>query len=340
MFDVVGNHVGNVGYDYSSINPFNSATYYHDCNGCPSSCNIENYQNQPEVEHCRLAGLPDLNQSNSDVNNKLKSWIANLVSTYSVDGLRIDTVPEVEKSFWSGFQSSAGVFCMGEVYDGRVDYVAGYQGYIDSVLSYPMFFTLRGVFQSKNSMYNIESELNTYAKYFKDLSVLGNFMDNHDQTRFLNGQSDYWLYKNALVYTIMAQGIPIIYYGTEQGYAGGADPNNREPLWTSGYSTSSDLYTYIKTVINYKKTAKIYNESQVQRYADNNFYAFTRGTTLVALTNGGTNQASITRTITYHPYTDGTKLCNLFYPTDCITVTSGKFDVVLLHGEAKIFYPV
>ncbi|KAH3766637.1 acidstable alpha-amylase [Pelomyxa schiedti] len=340
MFDVVGNHVGNVGYDYSSINPFSTSTYYHDCSGCPSSCNIEDYSNQNQVEHCRLAGLPDLDQSNSYVNSTLNSWIKNLVSTYGADGIRIDTVPEVSKSFWTGFQESAGVFGIGEVYDGRVDYVAGYQGYVDSVLSYPMFFTLRGVFQSKNSMYNIESELNSYAQYFSDMSILGNFIDNHDQARFLNGQSDYWMYKNALVYILMSQGIPIVYYGTEQGYSGGSDPNNREPLWTSGYSTTSDLYTFLQTVITYRKSAKVWTQSQVQRYADNNFYAFTRGTTFVALTNGGTNQASITRTITYQPYADGTKLCNLFYPTDCIYVEDGQFDVVLLHGEPKIFYPV
>lgn len=28
-----------------------------------------------------------------------------------------------------------------------------------------------------------------------------------------------------------AQGIPIVYYGTEQGYSGGNDPANRESLW-------------------------------------------------------------------------------------------------------------
>jgi len=26
-------------------------------------------------------------------------------------------------------------------------------------------------------------------------------------------------------------GIPIIYYGDEQGFNGGADPQNREPIW-------------------------------------------------------------------------------------------------------------
>jgi alpha-amylase len=65
MFGVVANHVGPVGTDYRSIAPFNDSAHYHDCGSpCPSdnSCNIEDWSNQPQVEHCRLSGLPDLNQ--------------------------------------------------------------------------------------------------------------------------------------------------------------------------------------------------------------------------------------------------------------------------------------
>jgi len=85
---------------------------------------------------------------------------------------------------------------------------------MDGVLSYPLFFTLRDVFQNQQSMYKIESTLKDYSSSFKDLSLLGTFIDNHDQTRFLNGHNDQWLYRNAITYDLMATGIPIIYYGT------------------------------------------------------------------------------------------------------------------------------
>lgn len=49
-----------------------------------------------------------------------------------------------------------------------------------------------------------------------------------------------------------------------------------------------------------------------RRYADDTFYAFTRGSTFVALTNGGSKQPQISRNITYHPYSNGQKLCNLY----------------------------
>jgi alpha-amylase len=92
----------------------------------------------------------------------------------------------------------------------------------------------------------------SYKASFADLSVLGTFIDNHDHQRFLNYNNDHVAYKNALTYVITAIGIPIIYYGTEQGFAGGNDPDNREPLWTSGYSTNTDLYTHIKTLVAFR----------------------------------------------------------------------------------------
>lgn len=53
------------------------------------------------------------------------------------------------------------------------------------------------------------------------------------------------LAKNAATFTIMADGIPIIYAGQEQHYKGGSDPNNREATWLSGYNTDSPLYKLI-----------------------------------------------------------------------------------------------
>jgi len=55
MVDVVANHVGPVGTDFSQIYPLNQAEHYH------SDCQISDWNNQAQVENCRLADLPDLN---------------------------------------------------------------------------------------------------------------------------------------------------------------------------------------------------------------------------------------------------------------------------------------
>lgn len=93
MVDIVGNHMGEG--DTSTYTPFNQAWQYHDCAGCPADCNIHNFFTYPEMEHCRLANLPDLNHQQPSVRETLLQWAVDLVANYSIDGLRIDTVPEV-----------------------------------------------------------------------------------------------------------------------------------------------------------------------------------------------------------------------------------------------------
>ena len=50
---------------------------------------------------------------------------------------------------------------------------------------------------------------------FADTSVLGTFIDNHDNPRFLSITYDKALFKSALTFVVFSQGIPIIYYGSE-----------------------------------------------------------------------------------------------------------------------------
>ena len=97
MVDVVANHVAPVEHDYSQIYPFNRPEHYH------ADCDIVNWGDQNQVENCRLARLPDLSQENAYVRQYLKDWIRNLVTKYGFDGIRIDTIPEVPKSFWREF---------------------------------------------------------------------------------------------------------------------------------------------------------------------------------------------------------------------------------------------
>ena len=347
MLDVVGNHMG-YGAPSGSFAPLDQPEMYHDCDSCPQYCNIDDWQDQDQVQLCRLVGLPDLNQSNPYVANVLNTWIKQIVANYSFDGIRIDTVPEVNKPFWGEFKASSGVFAIGEIENGDIGYVSSYQSRtpgtnapgVDGTLSYPLYFTLRNVFQNGQSMSQLHDTLQTYKSAFADTSILGTFADNHDNPRFLSGQQDRKMYEALITFVLMAEGIPIVYYGTEQWLSGTNDPNNREALWNTGYSTDTDMYTLIKLVNTHRSKVGAWKETQVQRYVDDEFYAFTRGNSLVCLTNQGSNKNTL-KTISYHPYAPGTKICNIMYPdnTDCVTV-NGSFQVYLKGGESKIYYPV
>ncbi|KYF66806.1 alpha-amylase [Sorangium cellulosum] len=84
--------------------------------------------------------------------------------------------------------------------------------------------------------------------------TLVNFIDNHDVPRFLYDGAGVSPFKadpeaalrNALLFLFTEDGIPCLYYGTEQGFRGGNDPANREPLWISGYDTQHPLFRWVK----------------------------------------------------------------------------------------------
>eukprot|EP00048_Salpingoeca_helianthica_P017382 m.236946 g.236946 ORF g.236946 m.236946 type:complete len:530 (+) comp20855_c0_seq1:50-1639(+) len=337
MVDVVANHMGNqpgAKDDFSMFTPFNKPEHYH------SYCDIQNWNDQHQVEVCRLAGLPDLAQENQYVSDTLVTWIGNLVKQYGFDGIRIDTIPEVSKDFWAKYVPAATVFAIGEVDNGNTQYNANYQPPLDATLNYPFYWTLRDVFTAGHSMREIHDRVEEEKTGFRDRSVLGLFLDNHDNPRFLNLKNDYTQLKNGLAYVLLAEGIPIVYYGTEQGFAGGNDPANREDLWRSSYNRNHQLYQYISLVLKFRAglPAAYFAAEQIERYVDDQFFAFTRDQVFVATTNIGCC-GSITRHITYHPYHEGTVLVNIFDSRDRLTVHSGAFDVVMTQGAPKIYYP-
>lgn len=82
--------------------------------------------------------LPDLRTEDANVQDTFNDWIARIVSEYSVDGMRIDSVQQVNDDFWPSFQkASGGMHALGEVYNGDPNYVCPYQKYITGLLNYP-----------------------------------------------------------------------------------------------------------------------------------------------------------------------------------------------------------
>jgi alpha-amylase len=82
--------------------------------------------------------LVDLKTEDSAVADVWYKWIGDLVSNYSIDGLRIDTVKHVDKAFWPDFEAAAGVYAVGEVFNGDPTYTCAYQNVLSGVLNYPM----------------------------------------------------------------------------------------------------------------------------------------------------------------------------------------------------------
>ncbi|CDW84776.1 alpha catalytic domain containing protein [Stylonychia lemnae] len=331
MLDVVANHVAYIDTDYGKVTPFNDGSHYH------TKCQINNWGDANEVEYCRLSNLPDLNQDNQFVRDTLKKWVKDTVSEYNFDGIRVDTVPHVKVPFWKEYSQAAGVFSIGEALNGDIGYVSNFaNNALDATLNYPLYFTMKNVFNYKQSMYQIRTTLNGEKNAFHDMDALGVFVDNHDNPRFLSMTYSIPLFKSALTFALFAQGIPIVYYGSEQGYAGGADPNNRETLWNT-MNPNSELYKYLQTVVSVRKSHQVWKEQHVERYVNDKFYAFSRGQVLVALTNDDQGTQSIL--VSYHPFSAGQTVCNKLKQNDCTQVGNNGVQITLQGGEAKIYVP-
>ncbi|KAI2615972.1 glycoside hydrolase family 13 protein [Hypoxylon sp. NC1633] len=283
MIDVVANHVGPSAIIDHQPEPLNQDSSYH------AQCDID-YSNQTSVENCWIANLPDINTQSPDIRTLYQEWVSWLVTEYGFDGVRIDTVKHVEKDYWPGFSAAAGVYTVGEVFDGDPAYVAGYASLMSGLLNYPMYYLMNNFYQQKGSSQAFVDMYNQISSMFPDPTALGSFLDNHDNARWLNTKNDLSLLKNALAYVILGRGIPIVYYGTEQGFSGGADPANREDLWRTGFSTDSEIYQAISRLSTAKKSAGgLAGDDQSHLYVADTAYAWSRagGALVVLTTNGG-----------------------------------------------------
>ncbi|KII86288.1 glycoside hydrolase family 13 protein [Plicaturopsis crispa FD-325 SS-3] len=300
MVDVVVNHVATPGANLSALNftsykPFSRTSEYH------TPCFVLDYTNQTEVEQCWLGTnefpLADINTDDSQVVDMLYKWVGKLVKDYGVDGLRVGAVKNIQQGFWSGFSNAAGVFTLGEVVSDNTSYVADYTQVIDAVLDYPTWFNLTDAFSSTTgNLSALPERVTGIQKEWKAGAFLtGSFLENHDQPRFQSRTKDTALVKNAMTWPFIYDGIPIMYYGQEQGFSGGGDPNNREAMWPSGYYRQTPLVSHVRALNAARKAAaranKFYHTTQMKFIPQTSSaaLAISRPPLLTLLTNSGSN---------------------------------------------------
>jgi len=225
MVDVAPNHMGSGPLSricYESFIPWNHKRYFH-----PPKFNPDP-RNQTQVEeywlgHGSWVALPDVNTELSEVEQRLYSWIRELVANYSIDGLRLDTVKHVRKEFWPGFCRAAGVFALGEVWDGNPEYPTAsldfgltesytgpYQDYVPGLLDYVTYYGIINGLTKPGQVNRLYDVLIQLPRKFKDVTLLGRFIENHDVSRFASLTTDLGLRKSAFVFNILSDAIPIV----------------------------------------------------------------------------------------------------------------------------------
>ena len=246
---------------------------------------------------------------------------------------------------------ASGVFSIGEISTADISEVAKYisSESMDSAFEYPLYLAAIGVFAQMVPMSTLSESIEEARKVIgiDGVQYLGTFAENHDQPRFLALRNDVMADRNMILFSISTEGIPCIFYGQEQGYHGGLKfEENREPLWTSGFPTTDSymgFYTFIQTILKYRKITKFYEASNTEISAEENLYVFSRNDVLFALTNVGVDGNTVSKTVSGFgvPYQKEMTVCNVFYPEDdCLTIMEDyTLDIVLVGGECKMFVP-
>ncbi|KAJ9199017.1 glycoside hydrolase family 13 protein [Paecilomyces variotii] len=342
----IGNTTMSTSYpiDYSVFYPFNQESDYM------PYCPITNWLNVTEVQDCWLGyegvATPRINTLNSSINSQLNSWIKELVSNYSIDGIRIDGAKQINYDFLQPFLKSANVYGMAEVDDDIPSYVCNYQKWTGGLENYPLYFTIINAF-TDGDMPGLVSMISQMRSACSETQYLATFIENQDNERFPSYVDDINLAKNAMAFTILADGIPKIYYGQEQHLPGNYSPYNRQELWSTNYNTSAPLYNLTATLNKLRNHAIKVNSNYVTNdssllYTDNSTYAARKGVNGVqivsVLSNQGSNGGAYELQVP-GAADEGTELTEVF---GCSTVTAGKNGTITVNmdkGEPRVFFP-
>jgi glycosidase len=189
-----------------------------------------------------------------------------LIAKYDADGFRIDTLKFIEPGFAQVFGNAMREFALsigkrnfftyGEVFDNE-EQIARFIGRqaaqdtdligVDAALDFPLFFNLPSVAKGRSppaavvGMYEHRKQVQRaiLSSHGESSRFFVTFLDNHDmRERFFfsspdnpNQFVDQLTLGVGCLFTL--QGIPCLYYGTEQGLHGAGDQDTavREALW-------------------------------------------------------------------------------------------------------------
>ena len=338
-------------------------------------------------------GLKDIKTSNPAVRSAMIRVFGEWIGAADFDGFRIDTLKHVEQGFWQTFCPGIRKFAarhgkrnflmFGEAFDGDDQLTGSYtfNNGVDSVFNFShKFSVIDGVFKYGGATKVIEDLFNARQSNYSSVpnpqgptdsegnglsaqQLLVNFIDNHDLPRYLYDYPNLAALHNVLFYQMTIDGIPCVYYGTEQQFDGGNDPFNREDLWPSGFDTTNDTFRLLRHLIQLRKRyvplrrgemAIRWSSERTGDEPDAGIFAFERtyqGETMLVVLNANNDHASTTSAAWMEGqegndmqtgFAPGTVLVNVFDDPDVtddevVVGADGKLAVTVQPRGGKIY---
>jgi glycosidase len=249
--DQVANHTGP---DHPWVEAPPTRSWFHDLARLPRLRNnfdiaaIADPYARPGRREIPLRGwfaghLPDLDQSDPLLGDYLIQNALWWIAASGVDGIRQDTYPYVDRSYWEGWQSAIerqfpGFFVVGEITADTPAVLSFFEGgrrrggidtRLPAMLDFPLHRAIRKVFAGGAPMTELAAVLAQDSLY-EHPERLVPFLGNHDETRFLSeAKGDVGRLLLAQAFLLTTRGIPHLYYGDEVAL-GLADTGGRDSM--------------------------------------------------------------------------------------------------------------
>lgn len=155
------------------------------------------------------------------------------------------------------------------------------------------------------------------------------------------------LAKNILAFTLLFDGVPMIYQGQEQHLDGTGTPLNRQALWLTEYNTDAVLYKLIAKLNAIRKQAYNIDNDYVTTpsravFVGGSEIAFVKGVegqqVLMVLSNQGSNGKPYQLILPFS-YNAGTQVTEVLNCKNYTLDNNGELTIDMDAGEPRVFFP-
>jgi glycosidase len=262
---------------------------------------IVDYSNPVQEHNWQMAGLDDINTENAEVRKALRQSYGFWIKETGVDAFRVDTAFYVPPDYFRDFlyaedAGNPGMFAVAKS-TGRDDFhvfgegfaidkpferrqsekIEGYvrnrdgQALMPGMINFPLYGTGLDVFAKGQPTAQMRYRIETMMAVHENPHLMPSFVDNHDVDRFLAGGSEAALKQNLLLIMTLP-GIPVIYYGTEQGFT-----VQRAAMFKAGYGsdgkdhfdTVSPMFKAIQAMTALRKSNRVFSHGKPTVLKDN-----------------------------------------------------------------------
>lgn len=348
---------------------------------------IQNFNDNNQVVLGWLDGLNDFRTESPYVRSNMAAIYEYWIQQIGFDGYRVDTALEVDMGCWQTFcpaihtfaaaNGNTNFFMFAEADNGSESVVAPYTGTadggpfeFDAVVDYPLYDNaIQSVFASASGATSlIQNHYNSVDSIYDPASrmQLVTFLDNHDNPRFLStseSNNNTNRLEVALAFLYTSRGIPCLYYGTEQGFDGTTDPNDREDMFAGrfkdgpsgtvlqlsspgadNFNMTHPLFLWVAQLNNFRRLYPALTLGSYVNRASNSsgpgLFAYSRifntQEVFVVFNTAGSSQTLPATTLAYP---GGTVLLNLLNTNEIYTLNSGSQTppITVPATTAKIF---